>query len=180
MDPSPHAPVVIGQLAGAYGVRGWLHVLSYTDPPERFLDYAPVTVAARDGTRRSARFDAGRRHANGLIAHLAGLDDRERASALRGAEVTVDAAQLPSLPVGEYYWNDLIGLAVWSVDGSSPLRLGTVASMLETGANDVMCVAPDADSCDDRERMVPYLRDRVVRSVDLSGGGVQVDWAADF
>ena len=180
MDSPPNSPVVLGRLAGAYGVRGWLRVSSYTDPPEGILDYDPVALSRRNDRWSQARFDAGHCHGDGLVAHLVGCDDRDRAAALSGASVAIDAAQLPSLPAGEYYWNELVGLAVWSVASEPPTRLGTVARLLETGANDVLFVAPDADSLDGRERLIPYLRDRVVREVNLERGVVRVDWEADF
>ncbi len=179
MALSPDSPVLIGQVVGAYGVRGWLRIRSYTDPLEGLLRYASVMLS-EDDRWLPARFDQGHRHGGGLVAHLESCDDRDAADAARGRTIAVSAEQLPPLPVGRYYWNELIGLAVWSVSGESPVRLGTVERMLETGSHDVLCVAPDAGSCDERERLIPYVSDRVVRAVDLAARSLHVDWAVDF
>ncbi len=101
------------------------------------------------------------------MARLDGVTDRDAAAALAGCDVGVARDALPALDDGEYYWSDLIGLEVRSVDG---VALGTVARMMETGANDVLVVDGE------RERLVPYLPGRVVRSVDLEAGTIEVDW----
>ena len=59
-------------------------------------------------------------------------------------------------------------------------RFGRVSHLLETGANDVLVVAADSDSIDDRERLIPYLRDSVVSEIDLEDETIRVNWEADF
>jgi 16S rRNA processing protein RimM len=75
------------------------------------------------------------------------------------------------LPQGEFYWTDLLGLAVRLEDGR---ELGLIDNMLATGANDVMVVRGD------RERLIPFVRGQYVKQVDLDGGVVTVDWDPDF
>ena len=113
----------------------------------------------------------GRRHGKGVIARLQGVDSREGAAALSGMTVSVRREQLPRTAPGEYYWVDLIGLRVTTTDGA---ELGTVASLIETGANDVLVVAGA------RERLIPFLPERTVTCVDLEAGTLTVDWDSDF
>ncbi len=161
------ARVIVGRLAGVYGVKGWLRVQSYTQPIENILDYGPWQI---DG-HGSAKPTSGRAHGKGLIVHLEGIDDRDRAAILVGREIEVDRSELPELESGEYYWSDLVGLSVINRAGEA---LGTVSRMMETGAHDVMVVDGD------RERLIPYARDRVVDSVDLATQTIVVDWDAEF
>ena len=112
-----------------------------------------------------------------MIAHFRGFDSPESARQLAGVELTVASTSLPGLDQGDYYWHQLEGLAVINLDG---LRFGVVRQLLETGANDVLVVRPDATSIDERERLIPYVTGSVIRQVDLDAGTVTVDWQADY
>ena len=102
---------------------------------------------------------------------LRGVDDRDAAAALAGQWIGIARAQLPTLPDGEYYWHDLLGLAVLTDAGDD---LGVVDHIIETGANDVLAVRHAGG-----ERLLPWSPD-VVGSVDLAGGRIYVRWDADY
>ncbi len=78
---------------------------------------------------------------------------------------------MPRLPAGDYYWSDLIGLEVETL-GAEPL--GVIESMLETGADDVMVLRGD------RERLIPFVIDEIVREIDLEARRMVVDWSPEF
>lgn len=173
------APLVIGKITGVYGVKGWLKVHSFTDPMERFLNYGDWLIHRRQGWE-PIDFDAGRRQGKGLVVHIEGIDDRTAAEAYIKSEIAIATEQLDTLPEGDYYWHQLQGLEVW-VNGSEDRELlGEVAYLIETGANDVLVVKASADSIDDRERLIPYLPDQVVRHIDLDAGYIDVDWDKEF
>jgi 16S rRNA processing protein RimM len=117
------------------------------------------------------------RQGRSLIVLPEGCTDREQAALLTGWEIRIDKRQLPALAAGEYYWHQLEGLTVVNTEGEV---LGTVDHLLETGGKDVLLVKPGPASIDDRERLVPFVEDRVVREVDLDGGRILVDWGSDF
>lgn len=157
--------VVLGRIAGAYGVRGWLRVASHTEPREGILAYRQWWLEAQ-GARRCFELLDGRRQGRGVVAALAGVGEREAARALAGAAVTVPRE---SLPADEgYYWADLIGLAVHNRDGT---LLGTITGYVPTGGHDVMVVAGS-----DRERLIPWAPGTYVDAVRLDEGRVLVDW----
>jgi 16S rRNA processing protein RimM len=162
--------VSMGHVAGAFGVRGWLKVLSGAEPAAALLDYSPWLLL-RDGEWKSYKVLDGGVHGKGLVAHLEGVDDRDQAELLRGAEIAVERARLEPLGEGEYYWADLIGLRVVTTQG---VELGRIERLMETGANDVLVVRGE------RERLIPYLRPEVVTAVDLAAGTLQVDWDPEF
>ncbi|MEM6640805.1 MAG: ribosome maturation factor RimM [Pseudomonadota bacterium] len=159
--------VVVGRVAGVYGVRGWVRVQSYTQPIENLLDYGPWLLTLRG----EVTLAEGRAHGKGLIARLDGIDDRDAAGALVGQDISVARDALPATDEGEYYWNDLIGLRVINRDGAS---LGEVVRLIETGAHDVLVTQGE------RERLIPYALGAVVDEVDLPNGLIRVDWGADF
>ena len=110
--------------------------------------------------------DAGEQHAAG-----APIEDRDAAEALRGTEILVPRQALPPAAPGEYYWIDLEGLRVVTVEG---VPLGEVSHLLSTGANDVMVVRGE------RERLLPFVQPDYVKAVDFETGTVTVDWDPEF
>lgn len=153
-----------------YGVKGWVRVFSYTAPRESILEYSPWLLR-RDGRWESYEVEEARRHGKGVVARLAGIDDRDAAVALMGADIAVFREQLGELEAGEYYWTDLEGLEVVTTGGTT---LGVIDHLVETGANDVMVVKGE------RERLLPFVKPDVVREVDLVSGRVVVDWDPEF
>ena len=91
--------IELGRIKAPFGIKGWLHVESHTDPPERLLGYREWSLRLASGERLSRRVVEGRRHAEGLVAHLEGVDERDGAAKLTGAVIEVERAALP--PLGE-------------------------------------------------------------------------------
>jgi 16S rRNA processing protein RimM len=162
--------IVVGRISGVYGILGWVKVFSYTRPKENILDYSPWQIRTAAGWR-VLRLGQGRRHGKGLIARLEGINDRDGARGLAGADIAVSRSQLPPPEEGEYYWCDLIGLTALNRAGR---ELGRVVEIQETGANDVLVIEGEG------RHLVPLLRDKFVREVDLEGGRIIVDWDPDW
>lgn len=185
MSAQPTVPavadlVVVGRLTQAYGVKGWLKVHSYTEPMENLLGYKRLYVRHQDAWQTAAVED-GRQHGKGLVLKLRAVDSPEQARLYSGCELAVELAELPPLQADEYYWRQLEGLQVFVEHPQrGRLLLGRVDHLLETGANDVLVVRGDAASCDQRERLIPYLPEQVVLAVDLAAGSMLVDWDPDF
>ena len=169
--PSGQKSLLLGRIHGAFGVRGELKLESFTDPVRGILRYQPWTLRRPDGSENSIEGATGRETPKGLVATLPGIEDRDAAEALRGAELWVPRSVLPPPAPGEYYWVDLEGLRVVNVEG---VDFGTVSHLLSTGANDVLVARGD------RERLIPFLEPDYIRSVDFDAGVVTVDWDADF
>lgn len=169
--------IVLGRITSVYGVKGWIKVYSYTEPMDQILDY-PVWLISNGGPWRSVEVDSGRSHGKGMVAHIVGCDDREIAKSYSGYEIAVYKTQLPQLTNDEFYWHQLEGLFVKTVDNQ---LLGRVNYMMSAGgANDVIVVKSCKDSIDKRERMIPYLFDQVVKKVDLAEQTIEVDWDPEF
>jgi 16S rRNA processing protein RimM len=162
--------VVVGSVAGVFGVHGWIRVFSHTTPREHILDYSPWYLEDREGWEE-LRLVAGQRQGKGLLAHLEGCADRDQAMALMGRRIAVRRDQLPPLEPEQFYWADLEGLRVVTQAG---LTLGQVDHLSATGANDVLVVRGE------RERLVPFVWGEVVKDVDLEQGLIRVDWDPDF
>lgn len=162
--------VVMGQLGTPFGVKGWVRIFADTEYPDSLLDY-PVWYLETATGWQAFDIEAAEMHAKGLVAKLAGIDDRDLIASMRNRKIAVPRRELPETEDGEYYWSDLIGLSVVNLAGES---LGKVTQLLETGANDVL-VLRDVDT----ERLLPFV-DAVVKSVDIAAALITVDWGLDY
>lgn len=164
--------MVLGRLSDPYGIRGWLRLHPFGDDPARWAEM-PVWWIGREGEAwQEVRLLQLREHGDGLVVQLEGIQDRTQAESYKGWLVGAPRAALPPTDEDEFYWADLIGLRVVNLAGEA---LGTVAGLIETGANDVLQV----HAADGEERLLPFV-DAVVRRVDRAAGLIEVDWERDW
>ncbi len=162
--------VAMGYVSGAFGVRGWVKLHADTEHADSLFDY-PVWWLGKPGQWREYRFEDGAVHTKALAAKLEGIEDRDAAFALRGLTVAIPRTELPKPADDEYYWTDLIGLAVVNRGGEV---LGTVSKLMETGANDIL-VVQDGQV----ERLIPFIANFIVE-VDVAAGRIVADWGLDY
>ncbi|HSS66003.1 MAG TPA: ribosome maturation factor RimM [Gammaproteobacteria bacterium] len=162
--------VPVGRITGAYGVRGWVRVASDTEPSTNILGYHPWRVRIR-GDWVTHTVVEGRPHGHGLVVKLEGLNDRDAAAGLAGADIAVSRSALPGLDGRDLYWADLLGAEVVTREG---VALGRVDHVMATGANDVLVVMGE------RERLIPFVDGQVVMEVDLAARRITVDWDPEF
>ncbi|NOX77072.1 MAG: 16S rRNA processing protein RimM [Gammaproteobacteria bacterium] len=173
--------IIVAKIGAPFGVRGWVKLHSYTEQALNLLDYDPWyfrdDIDGGNGTTKAeapypeAPVTEAREHGKGVVAHFRDCDDRDAALRLRGREIFIRRDQLPEPSNGEYYWIDLVGLEVKTLQDVS---LGTLKEMMSTGANDVMVVTGE------RQRLIPYVMERVVKQVDLDGRVIRVDWDPSY
>ena len=167
--------VTLGRVAGAYGVKGWVKVISSTRPERNILDYSRWWIAKGEGYE--AQLLEGRVHGRGLIAQISGreglpITDRNVSESLIGSEIQVERSALPPTKEGEYYWHDLIGLRVESEQGHA---LGAVTEVTSNGAQDIL-VVQDAET----ERLIPFVEGPIIKSVDIGQGLIVADWLPEY
>jgi len=105
-----------------------------------------------------------------VIVQLQGIDDRDQAAGLLECDIGIAREDLPQAEEGSFYWADLEGLQVINRDGTD---LGRVAYLMETGANDVLVTEGE------RERLIPFIAEKVILDVDFAKGVISVDWEWD-
>ena len=164
--------IELGRIRAPFGIKGWLHVESHTDPPEGLLGFREWALRLRSGERLRRRVTEGRRHAEGLVVHLEGVDERGGAGTLTGAVIEVERTALPPLAEREYYRADLVGLRVRNLEGA---ELGTVSYFVDAPAGVVMVTREGSG----HEYWVPAAPPHLQR-VDLAAGEILVDWPAEL
>ena len=174
--------VELGRIGAPFGLAGWMHVSSYTEPAEALLEYNEWALRSGSGERKRHRLVEGRLQGERLVARLEGVESRDAAALLTGAWVEVERAELPPTGDREYYRADLIGLEVENLEG---IVLGRVAYFIDAPAGAVMVVAsPEDAGAGEREASRGehwVLADPAhLRRVDLAAGRILVDWPAEL
>lgn len=167
--------VTLGRVAGVFGVKGWVKVVSNTRPADNLLKYPQWWLGADEGY--FATLVDAKAQVNGIIAQLSGRDgqpitDRDIAARLVGKDISIDRAELPPAPPGSYYWADLIGMTV--VSGQDE-PLGTVTAMMENGVQDVLVLNDGIV-----ERLIPFVQGPIILRVDLDTRRIVADWSPDY
>jgi len=163
-------PIEVGRLGAAHGVRGWLRVQSYTDPPQRLFEWPVWQLQSANGATREAKLLEARQQGNGWIARLEGVEERDAASRLTGQMVLVERDELPPAEGREHYRDDLVGFEAKNLEGAV---LGVVDHFVDTPGNVVMVIKGV------REHWVPVTGQHL-RSIDKDARAVLVDWPEDF
>ena len=185
----PEDAVEVGKVLGAWGIKGWIRVQPFASDPQALFSSrrwfikppeanGPKPLAAGAAFPTLLKITLAKEHGESIVAQAQEVADRNAAEALRGARVFVPRASFPTADKDEYYWVDLIGLAVVNLQGES---LGSVTGLLDTGPHSVLRIAPEgADPADEAaQRLVPFVAAYVV-DVSLPERRITVDWGLDY
>jgi 16S rRNA processing protein RimM len=163
--------VVLGRIGAPFGIKGWVHLQVFTDPPENILSYSSWYLKRNQGWQKFKVLEI-RPHGKHFVALLEGVLDREQAKTYTQAEIGMPREELPELPENSHYWADLEGLTVINEEG---VKLGIVKHLFETGANDVLVVQGEK-----KEHLIPYVPDEYILSVDFDDRIMRVHWDPEF
>lgn len=180
--------VVLGRLGAPYGVRGWIHVQSYTDPISNLFAYKTWYVQKPGQPTKRLRCIEGRMQGKGCVVSLEGYGRPEDVRELTHYEVAVPREVLPALPSGVYYWNDLMGLQV--INESPDLKnnsvRGRLTEIFETAADELLVIRPEEEIEKDLKAapvdpiLIPWRIEQFVKVVDLEKRLMRVDWPEWF
>jgi 16S rRNA processing protein RimM len=160
-------PLIVGRINGVFGVKGWVKVFSFTDPIGNIVNYQPWQVKTAQGWQLMKVCESqAPQGGKAITVHLEGINTREQARDLMGADIAIFRDQLPDDQAG-FYWHDLVGMTVENRDGHC---LGQITEFVETGAHDVMRVSGE------QSYLIPFVMDVYVVSVDFEQKTILVDW----
>lgn len=152
--------VPVGKITGTHGIKGLLKVYSYSGNIQSLQSAATVFLKAKDGSLCEYVIKSVAAHSGGFIVAFNGYSDINQVQFMSGSELCLKLSQLPVPDDGEYYWRDLIGLAVQTDQGA---ELGTLVDIFETGSSDIYVVRDGT-----KEYLIPAIAD-VIAHVDIPG-----------
>ncbi len=169
--------ILLGKISGVHGIKGWVKVFSYTSPRIKITEYSQLYMkGSKDQSWVSRKLIEGKEQGKNIIARIDGVNYRDEAEALIGTEIAIHKDQLEVLAENEYFWRDLIGLSVETINGE---KLGRIDWLFNTGSNDVI-VIKDTESTEEKEHLLPFVFDDVIKSVDIEKSLMVVDWDPEF
>ncbi len=189
--PFPDDAIEVGRVLGAWGIKGGIRVQPFSKDPQalfssrRWFIRPPEAPVAGPKPAAAAyppllRITHSKEQGDAVVATAQELPDRNAAEAMKGARIFIARSSFPTAGDGEFYWIDLIGLAVVNREGDA---LGTVTGLIDTGAHSVLRVhrpdaAPDA-SPEAAERLIPFVA-AYIDAVSLADQRITVDWGLDY
>lgn len=160
--------ISIGRIAGPHGIQGAVKVYSYAESPSVFktgLSLYLKRPGDSGGELHLVKWAASQ--ARFVLLLFEGINSRASADNLKGFELFIEKTDLPQLDEGVYYWNDIIGLLVFSSDDE---YIGRVESIMETGANDIYVVKNEKGE----EVLIPAI-ESVVTDIDIAQKRMKVN-----
>jgi 16S rRNA processing protein RimM len=172
----PEDLLLVGYVTGAYGIHGWVRIKPYSADADAMLSAKTWWLDKPD--LRDVDMLHAKIHGEDVVAQLMGVADRNAAEALKGATVQIRRSHFPPLSGDEFYWVDLIGLAVENLEGEA---LGTVTDLMDNGAHPILRVTvPQAPGAEKPvELLIPFV-DQFVKTVDQAAKKITVDWGLDY
>lgn len=153
-----NALIPVGKITSTHGVRGLLRFHSYSGNIESLQARDSVTIRSRDGVLNTLKLESITRQTTKLLIGFQGLHDINQVESLVGSEICLLRSQLPKPEDDEYYWCDLVGMLVETVDG---VELGVLKEVFEAGSSDIYVIHGAG-----KEYLIPAIAD-VIKKIDL-------------
>ena len=161
--------ILVGKISNPHGIKGWVKVISFTDPIENILSYKKWTISDNE-TEKTYCLEDSRIQGNKIVIKLEGVNNRDDADLLKNLQIEINRSDLPKLEENSYYWEDLVDFNVIDIKGNP---VGKVDSLFRTGSNDVLVIINET-----KERLlVPFIMEEVIKYVDLAKELISIDWA---
>lgn len=170
---APINPVIIGKIVGVYGVRGWVKIVSFTDKINDIFNYKPWFIWCK--TRwKLLQIETWKLIGKKYIVKFIDFKSREFAMLFNQSDLVIDRSNLPSLYTEEYYWIDIIGCKVITVQGNN---VGYVVSIIETGAHDVLVVKINSNNLiKTKNCLIPFILNKTIKHINVLDNTVIIDW----
>ena len=170
MNTTQRQWVAMGYIKGVFGVKGWVKIHTDTEYTDSLLDF-PQWRLSKDGQIQTVTIAESKINGDELLVRFEGIADRNAAALLRGYTIEIDRSSFADTEDDEYYWADLVGLTVFNRE---QLNLGTISSLMDTGAHDVLVVDGDFG-----RKLIPFVS-QYIDEVNIPQKKICVDWGSDY
>lgn len=160
--------LLIGKITGAHGIKGTSKAFFYSESLSAIESDNHILLKNSQGLEKTYEIKWVKPHSRGFLLSLKGIHSREEAKALIGSELFIKKEKLSELEDGTYYWFDIIGLDVYTIEDK---YLGCVESIIPTGSNDVYVVK---DTAAGDEILIPAVKS-IVLEIDRNLNKMRVD-----
>ncbi len=158
----------VGKVVNTHGIKGEVKVIRITDFEERFSNGSKLYWVSKDGSEKILlEVDGHRRHKNFDLVHFKGYNSINDVEKLKEGMLKISEDDLMDLEENEYYYHEIIGCTVFTMDGQ---ELGRIKEVLAPGANDVWVVGRTGK----KDVLIPYIEE-VVKEVHIQDKKIVIE-----
>lgn len=166
--------VIIGQIGAPHGVKGWIHVRSFTEPSNNLKNFSEWNLFLRDQKNSKVlKVEEIREHSNHFIVKLKDIEDRDTAASFTNCKIAIERDTLPKLNDKEYYLADLLGMSVYNEAENGQL-IGVVTDFFETAASDILVIKGE------KEYLIPCVLGEHIVDICLNKKEIRVTWNVEL
>ncbi|MGH2079028.1 ribosome maturation factor RimM [Aerococcus urinaeequi] len=162
---------LVGKIVNTQALRGEARVMATTDfPEERFKIGAILAIFNGNKLVETVEVDGHRLHKNFNLLHFKGKDNINDVEKFKGFDLKVAGTEREAdeLDENEFYYDDIIGLKVYTTD---EIYLGKVREITSLPSNDVWAIQRPNKG---KDILIPYIED-IVLEIDLDDNRVVID-----
>ena len=168
--------ICVGSIGKTRGLKGEFFLNSFCSPKENILNYSNLIIENNEVSKLKIQYV--KKVNTKFISKINNIDDIENIKNLTNLKIFIKKEDLPQLTSGEVYWHELINMKV--IDRDSDDILGIVKDLKNFGANDCLEVFSTDESIDNKNRLIPYVKDKIIYSIDSNKFIIYVNWHKEF
>ena len=166
--------ILIATIGRSKGLKGEFFINSLCNPKENLINYSNFLIG---NSKDPIKLEYIKNLNSKLISKISNINDIDSIKELTNKELFINKSELPTLPEGEIYWHDLIGMKVINMLKED---LGIIDEVNNYGSSDILKVIPSESSIDNELRLIPYVKDKYINSISIEKNELNVDWAKDY
>tara|TARA_B100000965_G_scaffold354706_1_gene331523 strand:+ start:58 stop:582 length:525 start_codon:yes stop_codon:yes gene_type:complete len=168
--------ICIGSIGKPRGLKGEFFLNSYCSPQENILNYSDFSI--ENNQINDFGISYIRKINKKFYAKINSIDNIDDIKNYTNSKLFINSENLPKLTNDDIYWHELVGMQVEDLNTND--ILGTVETLNNFGANDCLVIKPTKDSIDDKERLIPFIKETFIKSINENNKTIKVDWQKEY
>jgi len=168
--------ICIASIGKPRGLNGEFFINSFCDPKENLLKYSNFYI--QDDLIKNFEIEYIKKINLKMYAKIFGINDIDSIKSFTNLEIFINKNNLPELNEKEAYWYELIGMQV--IDVKTKDILGIVENLNNYGSSDCLELAPTGLSIDNKKRLIPFISDKFISSINRKKSIIFVNWDKSF
>ena len=166
--------ICVGTIGRPKGLKGEFFLNSFCSPAENIIDYIEdIKINDED-----LKLQYIKKNNSKFLSKIMNIDDLETIKSYTNMKLFISSDNLPTLSSNEIYWHQLAGMRVFDTNQNE--LLGKVSGLNNFGSTDCLIIHPTNDSIDDKERIIPFIRETFIKKIDQEKQIIEVDWQKDY
>jgi 16S rRNA processing protein RimM len=168
--------ICIASIGKPRGLNGEFFINSFCDPKENLLKYSNFYI--QDDLIKNFKIEYIKKINLKMYAKILGVNDIDSIKKFTNLEIFINKNNLPEINENEAYWYELIGMQV--IDLKTKDVLGIVKNLNNYGSSDCLEIAPTNSSIDNKKRLIPFITDKFISSINRKESIIFVNWDKSF